>query len=182
MAVTPVQYAVVVAILGSASFILGVLAELKKPAAGEVITGKEVVICKYPSDPSVFLGYASFALLLTTAAIGYQSLFYPYKGKSIPRAAIFGSSWCTSFFYVSVANTIFAAIFLLWPTITEQLQHSRNIHSNLDYECPTAETGLLGGGAFASLNASLFWLISLMLTTNVREDYFDDEAEKHEII
>ncbi|KZV19797.1 hypothetical protein F511_18796 [Dorcoceras hygrometricum] len=181
MAVTPVQYAVVVAILGCASFILGVLAEMKKPPAGEVITGKDVVICRYPSDPSVFLGYASFALLSSATIVGYQSLFYPYKGKSVPRAAIFGSSWCTSFFFISVANSIFAAIFLLWPTITEQLHHSRNIHSNLDYECPTAKTGLLGGGAFVSLNASLFWLISLMLTTNVREDYFDDR-DQHEII
>ncbi|XP_073136240.1 uncharacterized protein [Henckelia pumila] len=181
MAVTPVQYAVVVAILGSASFILGVLAELKKPAAGEVITGKEVVICKYPSDPSVVFGYASFGLLLAAAITGYQSLFYPYKGKSIPKAALFGSSWCTSFLFVSVANTIFAAIFLLWPTITEQLLHTRNIHSDLDYECPTAATGLLGGGAFVSLNASLFWLVSLMLTSNVRDDYFED-AQTQETI
>lgn len=66
-----------------------------------------------------------------------------------------------------------AAALLLWPTITEQLHIIRNVHHNLATECPTAKTGLLGGGAFISLDASLFWLVSLMLADNAREDYFD---------
>lgn len=70
-----------------------------------------------------------------------------------------------------------AAALLLWPTITEQLHLSRNVHRNLDTACPTAKTGLLGGGAFVSLDASLFWLVALMLADNAREDYFD-ETEK----
>lgn len=67
-----------------------------------------------------------------------------------------------------------AAIFLIWPTITEQLHRSRNVHYNVDTDCPTAKTGLMGGGAFLSLNASLFWLLSLVLVSNAREDYFED--------
>lgn len=70
-----------------------------------------------------------------------------------------------------------AGALLLWPTLTEQLHISRNVHHNLKTECPTAKTGLLGGGAFVSLDASLFWLVALMLADNAREDYFD-EAEK----
>ncbi|CAI0420504.1 unnamed protein product, partial [Linum tenue] len=70
-----------------------------------------------------------------------------------------------------------AAALLLWPTITEQLHLSRNVHRNLETACPTAKTGLLGGGAFVSLDSSLFWLVALMLAANVREDYFD-EVEK----
>lgn len=66
-----------------------------------------------------------------------------------------------------------AAALLLWPTITEQLHIIRNVHHNLE-TCPTAKTGLLGGGAFVSLDASLFWLVSLMLADNAREDYFDE--------
>lgn len=70
-----------------------------------------------------------------------------------------------------------AAALLLWPTLTEQLHIVHNVHRNLNTECPTAKTGLLGGGAFVSLDASLFWLVALMLADNAREDYFD-EAEK----
>lgn len=65
-----------------------------------------------------------------------------------------------------------AAALLLWPTISEQLHITRNIHHNLQTDCPTAKTGLLGGGAFLSLNSALFWLVSLMLADNAREDYF----------
>ncbi|KAL3613829.1 hypothetical protein CASFOL_041903 [Castilleja foliolosa] len=180
MALTPVRYAVVVAILGIASFIIGILAEIKKPIAGEAITGKGVIICKYPSDPSVFLGYISTGLLVAASVAGYLSLFYPYKGKSVPKAAIFSSKWCTSYIYVALSSTIFAAIFLIWPTIQGHIHHTKNVHTDLEFDCATAKTGLVGGGAFASLNTSLLWLISLMLATNAREDYFID-AESNEI-
>lgn len=67
--------------------------------------------------------------------------------------------------------------FLLWPTITEQLILIRNVHHNLETDCPTAKTGLLGGGAFVSLDSSLFWLVALMLAINAREDYLDDTQQ-----
>lgn len=69
----------------------------------------------------------------------------------------------------------------MWPTIQGHIHRTKNVHADLEFECPTAKTGLLGGGAFASLNSSLFWLISLMLVMNAREDYFDD-ANKSELI
>lgn len=43
--------------------------------------------------------------------------------------------------------------------------------------CPTAKTGLLGGGAFVSLDSALFWLVALMLADNAREDYFSEVGE-----
>lgn len=67
---------------------------------------------------------------------------------------------------------------LLQPTITEQLHHIRNMHHDLETQCPTAKTGVFGGGAFLSLNATLFWLLSLMLVSNAREDYFEEAEEK----
>ncbi|KAL2517400.1 Protein of unknown function (DUF1218) [Abeliophyllum distichum] len=174
MAFTPGKMAVVVAFLGLVSFICGVIAETSKPPAGEAITGRGVVICKYPSDPSIVLGYISFAFLVASSVAGYYSLFYPYKNKSIPQSEFFSNCWCSSFFNVAVATTGLAATFLLWPTITEHLYHTNNISSNLDYDCPTAKTGLLGGGAFVSLSAALFWLVSLMLANNVRVDYLEE--------
>ncbi|KAL0330087.1 UNVERIFIED_CONTAM: hypothetical protein Sradi_4995400 [Sesamum radiatum] len=183
MAVTPMQYAMVVTVLGLASFLFGIFAELKKPASGHVISGKGVVICKYPSNLSVVYGYISTAFLAASCVAGYYSLFYPYKGRAVPRAAIFCSRWCSSYFSVASATTVVAAAFLLWPTVQEHIHHIHNIHTDLEFTCPTAKTGLLGGGAFMSLNSALFWLVSLMLVTNAREDYFElEENEKKEYI
>ncbi len=70
-----------------------------------------------------------------------------------------------------------AAALLLWPVITEQIHQARNVHHNLNASCPTAKTGLLGGGAFLSLDSSLFWLVCLMLADNAREDYFDETGK-----
>ena len=70
-----------------------------------------------------------------------------------------------------------AITLLVWPTVTEQIHLTRNVHHNLEAACPTAKTGLLGGGAFLSLDSSLFWLVALMLAGNAREDYFDEIEE-----
>ncbi|GMY17783.1 keratin-associated protein [Fagus crenata] len=177
MAVTMKLMASMVALFGVVSFIIGVIAENKKPAAGTPIPGKDVVICKYPSDPTVVLGYLSVAFLIATTVAGYFSLFYPYKGKSVPQGAFFKSTSFVVFFNIAIFTAGLAGAMLLWPTITEQLHLSRNVHHNLNTDCPTAKTGLLGGGAFLSLDASLLWLVALMLADNAREDYFE-ETEK----
>jgi len=181
MAFTTKQMALIVATFGALSFIFGVVAENKKPAAGTPITGKGVVVCKYPSDPTVALGYLSVVFLVASTVAGYLSLFYPYKGKSIPQGALFRSTSFLVFFNIALGATGLAAALLLWPTITEQLHITRNVHHNLNTECPTAKTGLLGGGAFLSLDASLFWLVALMLADNAREDYFDEVDGKGEV-
>lgn len=46
----------------------------------------------------------------------------------------------------------------------------------METTCPTAKTGLLGGGAFVSLDSALFWLVALMLADNTREDYFEEKG------
>ncbi|VVA14987.1 PREDICTED: transmembrane [Prunus dulcis] len=177
MAVTVKQMSLTVAFFGVLSFVLGVIAENRKPASGTPIPGKGVVFCKYPPDPSVVLGYLSFAFLLVSTVAGFLSLFYPYKGKALPQAALFRSTSFVVFFNISLLTAGLAAALLLWPTITEQLHRSRNVHRNLDTACPTAKTGLLGGGAFVSLDASLLWLVALMLADNAREDYFEEIEE-----
>ncbi|KAL5782840.1 hypothetical protein ACOSP7_007869 [Xanthoceras sorbifolium] len=174
MAVSIKQMSLIVATLGIVSFVLGVIAENKKPASGTPIPGKGVVFCKYPSDPSVVLGYLSTAFLLACIAAGYLSLFYPYKGKSVPQSVLFRSTTFVVFFNIALFTGGLALTLLLWPTITEQLHLSRKVHRNLETTCPTAKTGLLGGGAFVSLDSALFWLVALMLADNAREDYFDD--------
>ncbi|KAL6296502.1 hypothetical protein ACE6H2_004644 [Prunus campanulata] len=177
MAVTVKQMSLTVAFFGVLSFVFGVIAENKKPASGTPIPGKGVVFCKYPSDPSVVLGYLSFAFLLVSTVAGFVSLFYPYKGKSLPQSALFRSTSFVIFFNISLLTAGLAAALLLWPTITEQLHRSRKVHRNPDTTCPTAKTGLLGGGAFVSLDASLLWLVALMLADNAREDYFEETEE-----
>lgn len=66
----------------------------------------------------------------------------------------------------------FGAALLLYTTISEHILLTHTVHHDLDTLCPTAKTGLLGGGAFASLDSALFWLLTLMFGSNVREDYF----------
>lgn len=66
---------------------------------------------------------------------------------------------------------------LLWASITEHLHLSRNVHHNMDTGCPTAKTGLFGGAGFLALDASLFWLVCLMLADNARDDYFGGGEE-----
>ncbi|GAB4854082.1 hypothetical protein Ancab_022664 [Ancistrocladus abbreviatus] len=171
------QMAIVTAFFGVASFILGVIAENKKPAAGTPIQGKGVVICKYPSDPTVVLGYLSVAFLVVSTVLGYVSIGYPYNKKSVPYSALFRTKTMFVFFNIAWLTSGLGAALLLWPTITEQLHLSRKIHHDLDYTCPTAKTGLIGGGAFVSLDSCLFWLICLMLADNAREDYFDEVEE-----
>lgn len=73
-----------------------------QPPSGTPITGKGVVICKYPSDPTVALGYLSFAFLVVASVTGFLSLFYPYKGKSIPQAALFQNTSFVVFFNIAL--------------------------------------------------------------------------------
>ncbi|KAJ6295185.1 hypothetical protein OIU78_023237 [Salix suchowensis] len=174
MAVTMKHMALAITALGVISFLLGVVAENKKPAAGTAIPGKGVVICKYPSDPTVALGFLSAGFLVATSVVGYLSLFYPYKGKRVPNSALFQSASFTIFFNVAVFTAGLAAALILWPTIQEHAHLSHTVHDDPDYQCPTAKTGLLGGGAFVSLDSALFWLVALMLADNAREDFFDE--------
>ncbi|KAG2390006.1 uncharacterized protein HKW66_Vig0225890 [Vigna angularis] len=146
MAASMKQMSLIVSFLGVVSFVLGVLAENKKPAAGIPVTGLNgaSVTCKYPADRTVVLGYLSVAFLVASTVVGFTAGL--------------------------------AAALLLWPTITEQLHLTHNVHHDVNYECPTAKTGLLGGGAFLSLDSSLLWLIALMLAGNAREDFFEEES------
>ncbi|XP_022933005.1 uncharacterized protein LOC111439666 [Cucurbita moschata] len=153
----------IVATLGVISFIFGVVAENKKPASGTPIPGKGIVVCQYPVDPTVALGYLSLAFLLASSIAGYFSLF---KSTSF-----------SIFFNISLFTTGLAITLLVWHTVTEQIHLTRNVYHNLETACPTAKTGLLGGGAFLSLDSSLFWLVALMLAGNAREDYFDEIEE-----
>ncbi|KAJ7966078.1 putative Transmembrane protein [Quillaja saponaria] len=178
MAVTVKQMSLLVIFFGLLSFILGIVAENKKPAAGTPIEGKGVVICKYPTDPTVALGYLSVAFLVVSTVVGYLSLFYPYKGKAVPQSVLFQSTSFVVFFNISLFTAGLAASLLLWPTITEQLHLSRNVHHNIHTDCPTAKTGLLGGGAFLSLDSALFWLVAIMLADNAREDFFEEADDQ----
>ncbi|CAN8229852.1 unnamed protein product [Cochlearia groenlandica] len=179
MAISMKQMSLIVSAFGVLSFVFGVIAENKKPASGTPISGKGVVICKYPSDPTVALGYLSTAFLLACTAAGYKSLFISYKGKSVPNSVLFKSTSFSVFFNIALITSGLGLSLLLWPTITEQLHLTRNVHRNLETACPTAKTGLLGGGAFVSLDSCLFWLVALMLADNAREDHLDEVENRN---
>ncbi|KAJ0083329.1 hypothetical protein Patl1_30959 [Pistacia atlantica] len=165
----------IVAVLGVTAFILGIVAENKKPASGVPTISGGVVICKYPSDPTVYLGFLSISSLGAAVAIGLYAIFHPYRGMSVPLNVFFRNTKFSVFFNITVCLSLLAEGMLLWTTITELKHLTSNVHHNLKTTCPTAKTGLFGGGAFLALDASLFWLICLMLADNARDDYFDEE-------
>lgn len=70
-----------------------------------------------------------------------------------------------------------AEALLLWAVILEFHHRHENVHGGQLLECPTTKTGLFGGAGFLALDATLFFLISLMLTTNARSDHLDEDDE-----
>ncbi|KAK8919335.1 hypothetical protein KSP39_PZI021592 [Platanthera zijinensis] len=166
------------AIFGVLAFIFGVVAENKKPAHGTPIMMKSYVLCKFPNDPTVALGSLAIVALGISAAIGLFSVFFPYKGQSVPKSALFHGTTLRVFFVVASLVSVFAEAMLMWATITEGLHRSLNKHDDMEYACPTAKTGVFGGAAFLALDASLFWLVCQMLTLNAREDYLEEDDPK----
>ncbi|XP_031503954.1 uncharacterized protein LOC116266761 [Nymphaea colorata] len=167
--------AISMALVGSIAFILGVIAENKKPSAGEIITLKDAVICKFPNDPTVALGSLSFVFLLFSTACGLAAVFFPYKGKSIPAEGLFRSTSLAVFFAIATLVSVLAGILMLWATTSESLHIKHKFHKDLNYACPTAKTGLFGGAAFLALDSTLLWLVCQMLTLNSRADYEEEE-------
>lgn len=175
MAANPTSIALGVALFGSLAFIFGVIAENKKPSNGTPVLMRDYVICKFPSDPTVALGSLSVVSLCISAALGLISVFFPYKGQSVPKNAIFRGLTMRVFFIIAALVTLLAESMMMWATITEGLHRTNNRHTNMDYECPTAKTGLFGGAAFLALDAALFWLICEMLALNARADYLEED-------
>lgn len=172
-----VKISLAVSFFGLLAFVLGVIAENKKPASGTPIQGKGVIICQYPSDASVLLGILSIIFLFISMLLGFFSVFYPYNGKPVPTEALFRSTTLLVFFTIAVGVTVLAQGMMIWATVTEALHRSKNIHHNMETDCPTAKTGIFGGAGFLALDASLFWLICQMLTLNARADYLEEEEE-----
>jgi len=174
------RIALTVSLFGLLAFLLGVFAENKKPPYGTPIKGKDVVICKFPSDPTIAMGSLSIVSLVIAAMIGHVSIFFPYKGKSVPRGSLFQSTSLSVFFVIAELVSALAFAMLLWATITESHHRTSNIHQDMDTRCPTAKTGLFGGAAFLALDAALFWLVCQMLALNARADYLEEDDDKGE--
>lgn len=72
-----------------------------QPASGIAI-GKDVIICKFPKDPTVALGSISVISLIISAIIGVTSVFYSYEGKSVPSGVLFESTSLVVFFIIAM--------------------------------------------------------------------------------
>ncbi|KAG0567592.1 hypothetical protein KC19_7G146300 [Ceratodon purpureus] len=169
------KFALVVTFPGVLAFILGIVAENKKPTgdlARKVISSSGVTSCLYPKDPTIALGSLAAICLFVSAVIGVISLIYPYEGKSISLKNLSKSTGLVAFVILSLLLFIVSEALLLWATILESVHRNHNHHGTLAGSCPTAKAGLFGGAAFMALDSTLFWLICLMLTVNARADHF----------
>ncbi|EAY98354.1 hypothetical protein OsI_20263 [Oryza sativa Indica Group] len=169
------QLGMATAFFGALSFLLAILGELNKPPHGTPIRGRGVVVCKFPADPTVALGALSAVAAACGAGVGALAVFFPYNGKPVPRKALFDYTLLYVFFHLAIGITVAGIATTAWVTASEAMHRVRNVHGvDPEYACPTAKTGVLGGAAFLNLDASLFWLLCLMLAGNVKEEYFDD--------
>ncbi|XP_045818330.1 uncharacterized protein LOC123911048 [Trifolium pratense] len=171
---------IIVIIFGILSFILGIIGEVKKPSKGVLVQGKNAMICNYPNDPTVVFGYSSIGFLVASSLMGFISIFYSYNRITVPPSALFKNTTLSVFLILAMTCSILGGVMTLWPTVTEQHHWRHNFYSanitttSTKLNCPTAKTGLMGGGAFLCLISSLFWLSSLMLVKNAREDYLEE--------
>ncbi|KAF4377244.1 hypothetical protein F8388_012345 [Cannabis sativa] len=180
MAFTATQMSLVVSSFGLVSFILGIVAENKKAQSGTPVHKKGSVICIYPSDPSIALGYLSFIFLLQQQQLAITQSFIHTKENFFHNQSSLGAN-IYAFFNIALLTGGLGAAFTLWPTIEEQNFHKHKAYPITTEKCPTPKIGLLGGGALLSLDSTLLWLVALMLAINVREDFIEygDEGENH---
>lgn len=74
---------------------------LLQPPFGTPIQGRDVVICKFPGDPTILLGSLSTVALIFTVILGHIGIFFPYKGKPLSTSVLFGNKTMLIFFYVA---------------------------------------------------------------------------------
>ncbi|GAU35967.1 hypothetical protein TSUD_207710 [Trifolium subterraneum] len=181
MELTMAKMSIIVIMFGIISFLLGIVGENKKPSMGVLVQGKDAMICNYPNDPTVAFGYSSLGFLVASSLMGLVSIFYSYNRTSVPPSVLFKYTTLSIFFILALACSTLGGVMTLWPTITEQHHwrhnfYSANVTTSTKLGCPTAKTGLMGGGAFLCLISSLFWLLSLMLVKNARDDYLEEDV------
>ncbi|KAI3997513.1 hypothetical protein MKX01_008120 [Papaver californicum] len=122
MAVKPVTVTLSVAFVGIVSFILGIVAENKKPATGIPMLGVGETICKFLTDPTVVLGSLSVVALVICTGLGFVSVFYPYKGQSVLKIPCCKAlSWLSSSGLMSAFLCLNAMLFWL---ICQMLTHN----------------------------------------------------------
>lgn len=75
-----------------------------QPAFGnpEIQTSSHRVICNYPPDPTVVLGFLSIASLTASVVLGYYSVLYPYNSTSVPSYVFFRSIPFFVFFLITM--------------------------------------------------------------------------------
>jgi len=173
-------FALLLTFPGLLAFVLGIIAENKKPTANQLTGNGGAVTCEYPKDPTIVLGVLSVVFLFVTAVLGGVALVFPYQGKRVPIGSLFKSKSLLTFTLLSVVIFLVAEALLLWATILESI-HRHQFNGKVDPTgaCPTAKTGLFGGAAFLALDSTLFWLICLMLAVNARADHFDSFEEEN---
>ncbi|KAJ7552028.1 hypothetical protein O6H91_06G039300 [Diphasiastrum complanatum] len=168
-------------LFGMVAFILGILAENKKPT-DDVIQLQQsngVSICHYPRDSSPTLGSLAVVFLFISSSIAIVAMFYPYGGKSIPQSALWRNTLFMVFFSLSLALYFLAEALLLWAVIRQSMTRKHNIHPLSLDSCPSAKAGLFGGAAFLALDTTLFWLICMMLVSNARADHFQEGEDEN---
>jgi hypothetical protein len=71
------------------------------PYGTPVQQGPDVVVCRFPSDPTVALGALSALAAACSAALGALAAFFPYGGRHVPRNVLLGYTPLYVFLHVT---------------------------------------------------------------------------------
>lgn len=128
-----------VIVLGILAVLFGFMADNTKPVAGTpLLAGDGTRTCNFPHDPTTALRYPltgiSYCILRDWAPV------YPYKGKVVPKRAMFKNRLFTGFFSLALFITGSATTMLLWPTIPQQVHLTNNVYHDFSHECPPVKT------------------------------------------
>lgn len=70
-----------------------------QPPSGTPIQGAGVIICSFPKDPTIQLGFLSILTAISTSLLGARSVL---SAKDIPRKALFGYRLFYIFFHLTM--------------------------------------------------------------------------------
>ncbi|KAL2609051.1 hypothetical protein R1flu_027624 [Riccia fluitans] len=171
--------ALILTVPGLLAFIFAVVAENKKPTddKAEQIFANGVTTCNFPDDPTIALGILAVIFLFISAILATVSFYYPFDKKPVSKSILWRSTSLVIFTILSYVIFMVAEALLLWAILVESDHCNNNRHLGEIQAYPTAKAGLFGGAGFLALDATLFFLIALMLTVNSRADYLELEAD-----
>ncbi|KAL9678181.1 hypothetical protein QQ045_016020 [Rhodiola kirilowii] len=172
MEFTLILVAIITTIGGTLSFLLGVAAEVKRlPPSGPQQLKNGKVICHYPEDNSSHFAYASLILIILSAIVGSLHKYHTTQGIKIPVSAYKHNTMLKVFFVWAMFMEALGFYMIFQPLYVMNQLRNQTTYTHPIEACPTADSGVVAGGALSSFGACILWIPVYILAKNCREDF-----------